>query len=401
MQTFIENNKVVACLAGKVDSSNAEEMKTALDEIVTANPGRELVIDAGELSYISSAGLRVLLRLTRRQGAPLAVRNVSPEVYDIFDMTGFTGLMNVTKKLRELSVDGCEIVGRGAIGTVYRLDEDTIVKVYDLPDSLPMIENEQRRAKQAFLKGIPTAISYDVVKVGEKYGSVFEMLKAKTFNDVLIASPEKREVIVEDYARFIHQVHDVEMDRGELPEAKDVFLGYLDDLKDLLGEALYERLRALFEAMGENLHVVHGDIQMKNVMLSGDEPMLIDMDTLSVGDPVFDLMDLYLAYPLFNEDEPDNSQKFLGIPLEMCDFVYEKTLACYFGDRDAEEIREAQRKIRIVAYVRFLFLVAVLGIGLPELKQVRIDHALEHLRELVPQVDSLEIARHDDNIFGG
>ena len=394
MRTEKNDSCVIAYLEGRVDSTNAAAVQAELETIRAQNPGLELVIDAGALAYISSAGLRALLKIRKDQGG-LAVREVSPEVYEIFDMTGFTGLLRVTKRLRELSVDGCELVGRGAIGTVYRIDEDTIVKVYELPDSLPMIENEQKRAKQAFLKGIPTAISYDVVKVGDKYGSVFEMLKATTYNDVLIASPENRDRIVEDYARFIRQVHEVEMDRGELPEAKAVFLGYLDDLKDLLGEALYERLRALFEAMRENLHVVHGDIQMKNVMLSGDEPMLIDMDTLSVGDPVFDLMDLYLAYPLFNEDEPDNSQKFLGITSEMCDFVYEKTLACYFGDRDAAEIQEAEKKIRIVACVRFLFLVAVLGIGLPELKQTRIDHALEHLRELVPQVDSLEVARYD------
>ena len=394
MRTFIENDRIVACLAGRVDSTNAEDVKAALDGIVAANPGRELVIDAGERSGISSAGLRVLLRQAKRQDAPLTVRNVSPEVYEIFDMTGFTGILRVTKRLRELSVDGCEIVGRGAIGTVYRIDEDTIVKVYELPDSLPMIENEQKRAKQAFLKGIPTAISYDVVKVGEKYGSVFEMLKAFTLNDALIASPEKREKIVEEYASLIRQVHEVEMDRGELPEAKGVFLGYLDGLKDLLGEALFGRLRALFEAMPEDLHVVHGDIQMKNVMLSGDEPMLIDMDTLSVGDPVFDLMSLCVTYQLYIEDEPDNSMRFLGITGEMSTFVYERTLARYFSDRDTAEIREAEKKIRIVACVRFLFLVAMLGISLPELKQLRVEHTLEHLRELVPQVDSLTVARH-------
>ena len=394
MRTEKGDSHVIAYLEGRVDSTNAAAIQAELEAIRELNPGLELVIDAGALAYISSAGLRALLKIRKDQGS-LTVREVSPEVYDIFDMTGFTGILKVTKRLRQLSVDGCEIVGRGAIGTVYRIDEDTIVKVYELPDSLPMIENEQRRAKQAFLKGIPTAISYDVVKVGDKYGSVFEMLKATTFNDVLIASPENREQIVADYARFIRRLHEVEMDRGELPEAKAVFLGYLDDLRDLLGEELYNRLRALFEAMPEDLHVVHGDIQMKNVMLSGDEPMLIDMDTLSVGDPVFDLMDLYLAYPLFNEDEPDNSMKFLGITSEMCDYVWEKTLACYFSDRDAAEIQEAEKKIRVVAYVRFLFLVAVLGIGQPALKQLRIDHALAHLREIVPQVDSLEVAKRE------
>lgn len=391
MNTIVESDRMIACLEGRIDSSNADAISRELNEMMDENPGLSLMIDAGELQYISSAGLRVLLQLSKRQEQKLAVQNTSPEVYEIFEVTGFTGILNISRRLREIKVDGCEIVGRGAIGTVYRLDEDTIVKVYELPDSLPMIENEQKRAKQAFLKGIPTAISYDVVKVGDKYGSVFEMLKATTLNDVLVTSPERRDETVEGYARFIRQVHGVEMEPGELPEAKTVFLNYLVDLRSLLGETLYARLRELLEAVPDNMHIVHGDIQMKNVMLSGDEPMLIDMDTLCVGDPVFDLMSVCVAYQLFIEDEPDNSQRFLGITSEMCDFVYEKTLACYFDSRDVTAIQEAEKKIRVLAYVRFLYLVAVLGIGKPELKQLRIDHTMNHLRELASQVDSLAI----------
>ena len=391
MKIDLESDKMVVYLEGKIDSANTGAIDKELNALMDKNPGLPLVIDASALQYISSAGLRVLIQLYNRQEQKLEVQNASPEVYEIFEMTSFNKIFNVSRRLREINVDGCEIVGRGAIGTVYRIDEDTIVKVYDLPD-ISMIENEQQRAKLALLKGIPTAISYDVVKVGEKYGSVFEMLKATTLNDALVASPERRDEIVEAYARFIHQIHDVEMEPGELPEAKTVFLDYLVDLRLLLGEALYARLRALLEAMPDNLHVVHGDIQMKNIMVIGENLMLIDMDTLSVGDPVFDLMGVYMSYLLFNEDEPDNTLKFLGLTSELCDFVYEKTLACYFSDRDMTATRELEKRIRAVAYVRFLYLVAVLDIGKPELKQLRIDHTLDHLRALASQIDSLEIA---------
>ena len=391
MKIDLESDKIVVYLEGKIDSANTGAIDKELNALMDKNPGLPLVIDASALQYISSAGLRVLIQLYNRQEQKLEVQNASPEVYEIFEMTSFNKIFNVSRRLREINVDGCEIVGRGAIGTVYRIDEDTIVKVYDLPD-ISMIENEQQRAKLALLKGIPTAISYDVVKVGEKYGSVFEMLKATTLNDALVASPERRDEIVEAYARFIHQIHDVEMEPGELPEAKTVFLDYLVDLRLLLGEALYARLRALLEAMPDNLHVVHGDIQMKNIMVIGENLMLIDMDTLSVGDPVFDLMGVYMSYLLFNEDEPDNTLKFLGLTSELCDFVYEKTLACYFSDRDMTATRELEKRIRAVAYVRFLYLVAVLDIGKPELKQLLIDHTLDHLRALASQIDSLEIA---------
>lgn len=391
MRSNIENGRVIVFLEGRIDSSNSETIRNELDEIAAANTEHELVLDAEELQYISSAGLRVLLQLSKNQGNRLEVRNVSLEVYDILEMTGFTDILTVIKRMRKFSVEGGDVVGRGAIGTVYRVDDDTIVKVYELPDSLSMIENEQKRAKQAFLKGIPTAISYDVVKVGDKYGSVFEMLKAKTFNDVLIEAPEKKEETVRRYIQFIRMIHEVKADPGELPEAKTVFLDYLVQLKDTLGETLYARLHKLFESMPENLHIIHGDLQMKNVMLSGDEPLLIDMDTLGVGDPVFDLMGLYVTYQLFNEDEPDNTQYFLGISAEMADYVWKNTLSIYFDGQNEDTISKAEDSIRLVAYVRFLYLVAVLGITKPELKQQRVDHTLEHLRVLSERVESLEV----------
>ena len=390
MRIEIENGKLVAYPEGRISSTNAMEIQRELEAIRDGNPGMELVIDAGALEYISSAGLRVLQKILKAQGS-LSVRNVSQEIYEILEMTGFTSLMDVRKRLREISVEGCEVVGRGAIGTVYRLDEDTIVKVYELPDSMPMIENEQKRAKQAFLKGIPTAISYDIVKVGDKYGSVFEMLRAKTFNDLIIAHPEQLDGIIRQYARFMHQLHAVEVEPGELPEAKAVFLDYLEDLRGLLPEALHARLSDLFEAMPENLHVVHGDIQMKNVMLSGDEPILIDMDTLSVGDPVFDLMSLYLAYVQFPMDDPGNCDIFFGFTDEVGMSIWDGLMRYYFEDLDEAARREAEDRIIVVALVRFLFLITVLKIGRPELKQVRVEHALECLEALVPGMTSLTV----------
>ena len=390
MRTEIENGKVIACLEGRIDSTNAPRLQEELEEILAWHPGQTLEIDAGALEYISSAGLRVLLKLRKEQDG-LTVRNVSPEVYEILQMTGFTDLMDVKKKLREFSVEGCEIVGRGAVGTVYRVDEDTIVKVYESPDSLPMIENEQKRAKQAFRKGIPTAISYDVVKVGDKYGSVFEMLKAATYNDLVIRQPERLDEIVRQYARFIREMHAVEMDPGELPEAKDVFLSYLDQLRDILPEGLRGRLRALLEAMPEDLHVIHGDIQMKNVMLSGDEPLLIDMDTLSVGDPVFDLMGVYVTYVQFGRDDPDNTMDFLGISDETAVAIWNKLLRYYFDGLDEGALEAVADKIIAVALVRFLYIVAVMNIGKPEIKQTRIANAVRRLEALAGRVDSLAV----------
>lgn len=65
-----ENDVLVAYPEGRISSANAAEMRSELFACRSADPGRALVIDAGGLEYISSAGLRVLLQLAKEQGTP-------------------------------------------------------------------------------------------------------------------------------------------------------------------------------------------------------------------------------------------------------------------------------------------------------------------------------------------
>ena len=61
----------------------------------------------------------------------------------MLETTGFSELFHVTKALRRVSVEGCPIVGKGGQGTVYRLGDETIVKVYKPETSLADINHER------------------------------------------------------------------------------------------------------------------------------------------------------------------------------------------------------------------------------------------------------------------
>ena len=382
-----EGDCLVIVLTGRIDSSNAGETGKEIRLAIQEARGTKWLLDAGSLDYISSAGLRVLLALKKETKDEITIRNVTPLVYDTLSVTGFTSLFEVQKQLRSVSIEGCPEIGRGAIGTVYRLDEDTIVKVYNIPDCLPMIENEQKRAKQAFVRGIPTAISYDIVRVGDKFGSVFEMVKAENCNDLIVRNPSRMDEVIRLYVSLLKTVHDVEMLPGELPDAREIYAGYLDDIAGCLPDELISRIRKLLLDMPEDLHAVHGDIQMKNVMLSAEEPLLIDMETLCVGNPIFDFAGLWMAYCAFTEDEPTNSEEFLGINKETSDEIYRKTLLMYLEDE--KKLPQAEDRIQVLGAVRFLYVLAVLGLGKPELKEIRIRHTRERLERLLERVDRL------------
>lgn len=393
MKTKEEGNLIAVFPEGRINNDNAREFEEEVRSILSANPGKTPVIDAQKLDYVSSAGLRVLLKLSAEGGEPLQVRNVGPELYEIFDMTGFTELLNVTKRMKNISVEGCEIIGKGAYGTVYRTDDDTIVKVYDSADTLPIIESERRKAKQAFIKGIPTAISYDIVRVGDSYGSVFELLQADNLNDVMREKPEQFDELMSKYVDMIKSVHKVEAGAGDFPSARDGFLKYLDMLGEVIPSDVSAGIRELLLKMPEDKHIIHGDLQMKNVMFADGEPMLIDMETLCTGDPVFDLQSLYLCYCIYREDEPDNTEDFMGITGETADRIWERIMQLYFEGFDAEQMRKEEEKIRLLGYVGFLNSVIINGFTKPELKDVRIRHSVEHMRELLPLVDTFVITK--------
>ena len=185
MQSTVENGRLILAPQGRVDSTNAAEFEKEAMAAVSANLGLEIALDAQNLEYISSAGLRVLMKLRKLAKKAFPVENVSPEVYDIFEVTGFTELLDVKKRLREVSVEGCELIGSGGFGRVYRIDPETIVKVYSSGLTLDMVRHERDTAQKAFLAGVPTAISYDVVRSGDSYGVVFELLNARTVAQIM------------------------------------------------------------------------------------------------------------------------------------------------------------------------------------------------------------------------
>lgn len=375
-------------LSGRVDSSNAAAVESELNEIISSENFGDIVLDADELEYISSAGLRVILRL-RKSEASLKIVNVSSEVYDVFEMTGFTEMMPIEKAYRRLSVEGCELIGKGANGMVYRLDPDTIIKVYINPDSLPDIRRERELARTAFVNGIPTAIPYDIVRVGDSYGSVFELLNAKSLAKLLIENPENFDMCAKISVDLLKKIHSTEFEKGSMPDMKSVALGWADFLADYLPADRYEKLHSLIAAVPDDTHMMHGDYHIKNVMVQNNESLLIDMDTICLGHPVFEFASIYLAYVGFGEIDHSVTRKFLGIPYDMTVKFWKKTLELYFNTEDKARCEAIADKARIVGYARLMRrTIRRGGMDTPE-GQAVIENCRNRLLDLLERVDTL------------
>ena len=379
---------------GHIDSNNAPQVEEVVLELLKENSGCRIVIDSKALNYISSAGLRVLLRI-RKMNGKLKIINTSSEVYEILEMTGFTEMINVEKAYREVSIEGCEVIGQGANGTLYRIDDDNVVKVYKNADALQDIQNEREMAKTALILGIPTAISYDVVKVNGSYGSVFELLNAKSFAQILIKEPEKMDWCVEEFTGMLNKIHGTLVPHGKLPDIKQTAMKWVEFMKDYLPEEAVSKLIRLVRDVPQDDHMIHGDYHIKNLELQNDEVLLIDMDTLATGHPIFELASMYNAFIGYGEYNHDNIEEFLGITYETSRTFWRKVLACYLGTDDPGTLEEVEKKARTIGYVRMIRR-AIRRNGL-ETEEGRATIALwkKELLELLEEVGSLLFIRNE------
>ena len=383
-----DDTSLVVGLAGRIDSNNAAEVESEIQQVLGGAGKGPLVIDAEELEYISSAGLRVILHL-RKSHQELSIINVKPEVYEVLDMTGFTEMMPVKKAYRRVSIEGCEVIGKGANGTLYRIDKDNVVKVYNNADALEDIQHEREVARLALVLGIPTAISYDVVRVGDSYGSVFELLNARSFSSMIQEEPDKLDWCIHEYVDFLKKIHDTRVKEGALPDMRDTAIGWAKFMKDYLPEEAGSKLLGLFEAVPVDLHMIHGDYHTKNLELQNDEVLLIDMDTLAVGNRIFELGSMYNAFIGFSEVDHEVVKRFQGFDFETSKTFWHKALELYLGTTNADKIREVEDKARIVGYTRMIRR-SIRRKGL-ETEQGRkeIEHWKKELLELIDKYDTL------------
>ena len=340
-------------LCGWIDSTNAAEHEKEIMAQLEGQSDKTVIIDVNRLQYISSAGLRVLLRV-RKLYPDMRIVGANPEVYEVLSMTGFTEMMPVEKAYRVVSVEGCEEIGRGANGTIYRIDQDNVVKVYNNADALADIQHEREVAKLALILGIPTAISYDVVRVGESYGSVFELLNARSFSKILETEPEKMDWCVKEYVDLLKKIHGTLVPAGKLPDMKQTALSWARFMRDYLPGEAGNKLVALVEAVPHDDHMIHGDYHTKNVELQNDEVLLIDMDTLAVGHPIFELASMYNSFVGYSEMDHEIIKKFQGFDFETGSTFWRKSLAAYLGTDSEDRIREVEDKARIIGYTRMI-----------------------------------------------
>ena len=396
MKVNHDDGALTLYLAGRIDANNAAEVESEISAELAKFPGETPTFDASGLEYISSAGLRVLLKFRKQFNKKLDVLNVSGEVYDIFEVTGFTELLNVKKRLREISVEGLEVIGGGSFSTVYRLDPETIVKVFTHPTAtLAGAESDQKISREVFLHDIPTAIPYDVVKAGEHYGLVYEMIDADTVSGTLRKHPERLEELSRKMARLMKKLHTTEFTPGTFPDMKDIMHKWMTFPfdKGIITAEDKALIDGLIDRVPYRNTFVHPDYHPKNVMVSNDELVLIDVGDSGLGNPIFGLMITYAHLVFFTRTGGERTRKMheriMNLDTESLEAMWAFMMQEYFGTTDTETLKHYEEVIS--GYVPIFVLVGASTGPIPKEKLPELTAPIvERFRKVIPTLKPIE-----------
>ena len=308
-------------------------------------------------------------------------------VMEILSTTGLNRLFTVRKGLRRVSVKGCEQIGRGANGEVYRLRDETIVKVFFPSENMKTVEKEDKTAHAVLETGLPAVIPYDVVVVDEgRYGIVYETLGGKTLSETIEEDPDRFDEWMTEYVKLYRQMHETEGTHTRLPLTKDVYRSHLQESADWYSKEEMDQLLKLLESIPDRNTLVHGDYHPNNIMVKDGELIMIDLGDFSIGHPVFDFLATAATQANLVELAPEYAEIHTKMKAERIRKGWSTLLDQYFPDRTPQQRSEIDTQIRLLSRLKVACAPAVAKGISDELMQQSVNDVKVNL---IPRIDEL------------
>jgi serine/threonine-protein kinase RIO1 len=153
---------------------------------------------------------------------------------------------------------------------------------------------------------------------------------------------------------MLKSIHAIQVEDGEVPDMKETALSWAEFVAPHLPADQGQKLRALIEAVPKQNTLMHGDYHTNNIMVQNGEPLLIDMDTLCMGHPVFEIGAMFSAFIGYAEHDHQNIMDFFGYSFETAGRFFNTAVKMYLGTEDDTVCQSVIEKAMIFGYMRIL-----------------------------------------------
>ena len=243
--------------------------------------------------------------------------------------------------MKEMSIENLVLIAQGGMGKIYRINDEQILKVFN-DISMEELQKQKASAVEVFKAMVPTAISFETVRVGDKYGIIYEFLNSASAGKVLAEHPERLQEIGENMGILLKKLHEASME-GRTFE-------YMND----------RMLREIVKAIPRGHCLLHCDFHEGNVMIYHDEYLLIDIDEVCIGHPLYDLTYHYINHE-FLAKKPKQLLESTGLTPKLAKESARITRKTYFGALDKKT--EVLYKDLMTGVVPFLMVMNLGRLG--------------------------------------
>ena len=348
-----ESGSYIYHLTGNISGERSCEFRQNIEHLYDKQGDIRVVFDCSTLAWIDMEGINVLADL-KVAGRQFMLKNLNADCKVLFRVEGFDEYLDEGDKLPKIDLSRCEKINEGADGIIYRVSDEVIAKTFkDEPNYFDIVRR-RLALKNALICGVPAPFTFGYAEYEGKIVTLMELINAKPLLQIL-ASEEDCDGYIIRYAQFIRQLHEIR-DEERLKHfmrnlLAEEILSKADRCDRVLPEECRGRARKIIEAVDGPECLVHGDIHPNNIMVSGDEMMLIDFDSFSTGKAVYDLGTLYRALLCHENKGITDYNAFLKLSFDKCRRIWELFIAEYHKDEQKVIARRQVAQAKLIGTV--------------------------------------------------
>jgi Ser/Thr protein kinase RdoA (MazF antagonist) len=177
------------------------------------------------------------------------------------------------------------IIGVGNTATVYDWEPNKVIKLFNSGYPKNSVEREYHNAVVLQDKKFSKPLVYDLIKVDNQYGIVYDKLQGESLLDSLLQTQN-----INESAKILADLHQeiLQNDIQDVPDYKD-FLRHNLERVSWTSLKEKEKIFHMLNALPDGTTLCHGDFHPGNVILTPEKPVVIDFMNICRGDYYYDV----------------------------------------------------------------------------------------------------------------